>query len=142
MSYKATVVERPPVRLSVCRAETFPGGIPAAWQRLEERVGSLRGRKFYGLTLPEEGQLVYYAGVESRDAEEVRALGFPTLTIEGGRFARVKLDDWPEHTAEIGPIFDYLMQTYLMQPDAPTIEFYRSQTELHLLIPLVAETTT
>lgn len=142
MAYKATLVKRSPVRLSVCRAEAFPSGIRAAWQRLEERVGTLRGRKFYGLTLPEEGQLVYYAGVEPLDAEEVRALGFPTLTIEGGRFARVKLDDWSEHTAEIGPIFDYLMQTYPMQPGAPTIEFYRSQSELHLLIPLAEESNT
>jgi hypothetical protein len=44
--------------------------------------------------------------------------------------------DWNNHADEIGPIFDELMGTYKKDPSGPTVEFYRSQSELHLMIPL------
>ncbi len=48
----------------------------------------------------------------------------------------VKLMDWPNHVDEIGAIFDELMRNFPMAPNAPTLEYYRSQSELHLLVPL------
>lgn len=139
MKYKTTVVTLPELRLVVRQATEFPQGIKAAWQELEAPLTTLRGRKFYGLTYAEESGLVYYAGLEPQNEAEITRLGLPTLSIPGGDYARVKLMDWSNHTDEIGPIFDELMRHYEMKP-GPTIEFYRSQTELHLLIP-VSETS-
>lgn len=136
MKYKANLVDQPDIQLVVCRASEFPAGIKDSWQRLEGKLSSLKGRKFYGLTYLEDGHLVYYAGLEPLNKEEVTALGFPTLTLKGGKYARVKLLDWNNHADEIGPIFDELMETYKKDPNGPTVEFYRSQAELHLMIPL------
>lgn len=136
MQHKASIVSQPDLELIVCRASDFPSGIKDAWERLESKLASLKGRRFYGLTFFEEGHLVYYAGLEPVDDEEIRALGFPTLPLKGGKYARVKLMDWNDHTDEIGPIFDELMEEYKKDPTGPTVEFYRSQTELHLMIPL------
>jgi hypothetical protein len=89
----------------VTRADEFSSGIKAAWDRLESRLSSLRGRKFYGVTRCEGSQLVYFAGVEPTSDEEVSALGLPTMMIKGGKYARAKLLDWPNHTDKIGQIF-------------------------------------
>jgi hypothetical protein len=137
MEYKATIINQPEIQLIVCRAIEFPAGIKDSWERLESQLASLRGRKFYGLTYFEEGQLVYYAGLQPLDQSEISALGFPTLILKGGKYARVKLMDWNNHTVKIGEIFDYIMEEYRKDPSGPTVEFYRSQTELHLMIPLV-----
>ena len=137
MERRATVVDQPDVKLVVCRADEFPAGIKESWERLESKLASLRGRKFYGLTFWEDGHLVYYAGLQPLDEAEIRDLEFPTMTLKGGKYARVKLMDWNNHTNEIGGIFDELMQQYKKDPSGPTVEFYRSQTELHLMIPLV-----
>ena len=136
MEHKATVVQQPDVQLVVCRATEFPAGIRESWEQLESRLNSLRGRKFYGLTFFEDGHLVYYAGLQPLDENEIASLGFPVMTLKGGEYARVKLMDWNDHADEIGPIFDELMEQYPKDPDGPTVEFYRSQTELHLMIPL------
>lgn len=136
MKYKTTVVTLPELQLVACRATEFPEGIKAAWQKLEAPLSTKRGRKFYGLTYAEESGLVYYAALEPQDEAEIARLGFPTLSVPGGDYARAKLINWPDHTDEIGPIFDELMSHYEMKP-GPTIEFYRSQLELHLLIPVV-----
>jgi hypothetical protein len=137
MGHQASIVNQPDIELIVCRANEFPAGIKNSWERLESKLDSLKGRKFYGLTYFEGDHLVYYAGLQPLDEEEVTALGFPTLTLKGGKYARVKLMDWNNHADEIGPILDELMETYKKDPGGPTVEFYRSQSELHLMIPIV-----
>lgn len=136
MPYKATIVELPDVNLVVSRADSFPEGIEAAWNTLESKLTSLKGRKFYGLTVCEGDGLAYFAGVEAADDEEVARLGLTTMAIKGGRYAKAKLTDWQNHKDEIGRTFDRLMQDYDMDPNGASVEFYRSQSELHLLIPL------
>lgn len=136
MNHKATIFDQPDVELVVCRATEFPAGIKDAWERLESKLASLKGRKFYGLTYFEDGHLVYYAGLEPLGAEEIDALGFPTMTLKAGKYARVKLMDWNDHADEIGPIMEWLMEEYKKDHSGPTVEFYRSQKELHLMIPL------
>jgi hypothetical protein len=137
MAHKVTIIEQPDIELIVCRASEFPAGIKDSWQRLESKLASLKGRRFYGLTFFEGGRLVYYAGLQPVNDEEVASLGFPTMRLKGGKYARVKLQDWNNHTDEIGPIFDGLMEEYEKDPGGPTVEFYRSHSELYLMIPIV-----
>ena len=137
MEHKATIIDQPEIELIVCRASEFPAGIKDAWERLESKLASIKGRKFYGLTYFEDGQLAYYAGLQPLDSDEVNALGFPTLMLKGGTYVRVKLLDWNNHADEIGPIFDELMEEYKKDPSGPTVELYRNQSELHLMIPII-----
>ena len=136
MERRTTIVDQPDIELVVCRADEFPAGIKESWERLESKLASLKGRKFYGLTFWEDGHLVYYAGLQPVDEAEIQALGLPTLTLKSGKYARVKLMDWNDHVDEIGPIFDELIEEYKKDPSGPTVEFYRSHMELHLMIPL------
>lgn len=105
-------------------------GIGEAWAKLEARLPSLRGRRFYGTYLRGE----YRACVVQRD--DPAALGLETWTIPGGAYARRKLAHWREHTAKIGGIFAAMAAEHPVDPDRPSIEFYRSQDELILLLPI------
>jgi hypothetical protein len=137
LSSRITIVEIPSIHLVVCRAEADRGDeIKAAWRQLESKLPTLKGRKFYGLSYTEASGPAYYAGVEPLDAGEAAALGFPTLVLNGGKYARVKLKDWTKHTEEIPTIFDQLDQAVQRDPARPAVEFYRSQSELHLLVPV------
>ncbi len=137
MSHHVSVVDLPDMRLVISRAAVFPDDIKGAWQRLESKLDSLKGRKFYGLTYMEESGLAYYAALEPLDEAEVAALGYPTRVLKGGKYARVKLPDWEQHADEIGPILQELMQRYHKDPEGPSVEFYRSQAELLLMIPVL-----
>jgi hypothetical protein len=136
MTYKATIVDLPDLRLMVTHADEFPSGVQKAWDSLESRLSSLKGRKFYGVSRYEGSQLAYFAGVEPASDEEVQALGLPTMMIRGGKYARAKLLNWPNHTDKIGQIFSELTRDFPMDPNGWALEYYRSQSELHLLIPL------
>jgi len=108
MAYKATIVDLPDLKLMVVRADEFPSGLKAAWDGLESRLSSLKGRKFYGVSRYEGSQMVYFAGVVPASDGEVTALGLPTMTIKGGKYARAKILDWPKHTDQIAQTFGEL----------------------------------
>lgn len=136
MQSKASLVELPELHLVVSQAAEFPADLKGCWERLESKLPSLRGRKFYGLMFYKEGTPLYYAALETKDPQEIATLGFPTMTLKSGKYARVKLMDWPEHTDQIPEIFTELRSRYKKDGSKPDIEFYRSQTELYLLMPL------
>lgn len=129
-------MDLPDLRLIVVRADEFPSGVKTAWDRLESRLSSLKGRKFYGVSRHEGSQMAYFAGVVPASDEETTALGLPTMMIQGGKYARAKQLDWPNHTDKIGQIFSELMLDFPMDPNGWAFEYYRSPSELHLLIPL------
>ena len=45
--------------------------------------------------------------------------------------------NWLERIAEMGSIFILLRKWFCADPYRPNTEYYRSQSELHLLLPLL-----
>lgn len=109
-------------------------GAGQAFDKLESYLSSLRGRKFYGTFQAGE----YRACVALQPEDRPSELGLATWVIPGGRYARRKVKDWTEKVAQLGEMFDALAEEYQADPERPSIEFYRSQSELHLLLPVLS----
>jgi len=107
-----------------------PQGAGEAFDRLEARLPSLKGRKFYGTLL--NGEYRACVALEAQDAPAT--MGLESWTIPGGAYARRKLERWPERLPEIGQIFGALAAEYPRDPARPNVEFYRSQKELLLFM--------
>jgi hypothetical protein len=136
---KATIIERPLLRLITSKSKSFPEGNREAMDAIESRLETLKGRKMYGLAYETARGMDYYAGLVPKGEAEERKfseLGFGILEIEVGACARVKLRDWSSRIDQIGPTFGAMIEEYGIDPSKPQIEYYRSQTELHLLLPL------
>ena len=103
----------------VSRADEFPSGVEAARDRLESEVSLLTHCTCYGVTPCEGSQLVYFAGLEPVDGEEVSSLRFAAMMIKGGEYARARLFDWPNHTYRIGEICGELMRDFQERPGWP-----------------------
>jgi hypothetical protein len=130
---KSSVIQQPPLRLITVKAKSFPEGIRPAWQELESRR-KIKGRKAYGVIRGEE----YFAGLVSDGELEERVTGLPVVEVPGGPCARVKLDNW-QHIAQIGSLFEQMAAAHEVDSSRPALEFYRSFTELHLLLPVKVE---
>lgn len=113
-----------------------PAGSGAAFQHLESRLSSLKGRKFYATYHYATGQ--YRACVALEPADDVSQIGLDTWTIPGGKYAQRKLDDWTDHADEIPRVFEALSRQYSgrIDPSRPSIEFYKSEKDLRLLLPI------
>ena len=122
------MARRDPIDVWYVAADGGPAGAPAAFAELERRVGSLRGRKFFGTF--HDGE--YRACVAIRDDDDA-ALGLPRGTIPGGRFAkRVWKGGWDC----IGATVDEMAKEHRPDCARPTIEFYRREHEVVLFLPV------
>jgi hypothetical protein len=128
------LVTRDPVTVMYVVSPKGPQSAAETFDRLEARLPSLKGRKFYGTMLNGE----YRACVALEPEDSPDTMGLETWTIPGGAYVRRKLTDWPEHADEIGEIFTTLAAEHPRDPARPNVEFYRSQKELLLFMAVAA----
>lgn len=132
-------VERNEIEVLRVRANMKGKGPAEAMQVLEAKLPSIKGRKFYGIfrVLPDGEE--YYACVERTPLDDPTTLGLEVGIVPGGLYVRRKVLDWERVIAEgkLGGIFQEMVKRYRIDSGRPEIEFYRSMTELHLLVPVL-----
>jgi hypothetical protein len=134
------VVERDEVAVMFRSAEKDEQAeIERAWSELEQAVGSLRGRKFFGAFDPVSG--VYRACVALRAGDDPESLELERGALPGGRYVRVRLEGEPPDVYRlIGPTFEQLAAARAdRDPSRPSLEYYRRRDQIDLLLP-VAQT--
>ncbi len=131
-----TLVQRPEVTVMFKRADDQHQSITRAWAELEQALGSLRGRRFYGVLDPESRE--YRACVELRRGDDPQMLELELGTLPGGRYVRERLyGEPPAVHALIAPAFERLAQRADSDRGRPSIEFYRRRDAIDLLQPVV-----
>jgi hypothetical protein len=129
------IVERDEIAVMFKRVSDFPAGISKGWADLEEAIGSLRGRKFYGAVDRAAGE--YWVCVEIREGDDPEELGLEVGSLPGGRYLRARLQGEPPGVYDlIAPTFDRLAHAALPDPTRPSIEFYRRRDSIDLLMPI------
>ncbi len=111
--------------------------ITRTWSEVEAAVGSLQGRRFYGVF--DVGANEYRVCVEWRDGDDAHVLGLEEGSLPGGRYARERLRGQPPALYQsIKPAFERLAQRHDRGPSRPELEFYRSHGVIDLLYPVAA----
>jgi hypothetical protein len=105
---------------------------PLAMAALEAKLPSFKGRKFYGVALGDE----YRTCATIVAADDANALPHPTWTLPGGRHVRRRILDYERNLHLIGPTIEELRRRADADPSRPAIEFYRSQRELLVMVPV------
>jgi hypothetical protein len=105
---------------------------PKAFEELEAKLSSLKGRKFYGVILGDE----YRACVAMNLEDDPLSLPHPTWTLPGGKYVRRRVPRWEENLHTIGQTCEMLRRRADFDPSRPVIEYYRSQRELLLMVPV------
>ena len=130
------VVEREEVRVMFRRTRDEQESITRAWAEVEALIGSLRGRKFYGLFDPETKE--YRVCVQWQEGDDALALDLEEGTIPDGRYARERLQGKPPAVyGLIQPTMERLAGRTDVDPSRPEIEFYRRHDTIDLLVPVV-----
>ncbi|MDT4987322.1 MAG: hypothetical protein QOI74_1416 [Micromonosporaceae bacterium] len=108
--------------------------IGPAWDRLESAIGSLRGRRFFGV-FDDSG--IYRCCVQARPDDDSVRLGLDSGVIPGGRYlcATVRAPQ-PAAYALITPTFHELRDNSERDSTRPSIEYYRRHDRIDLLMPV------
>ena len=117
-------------------ADDTQAAISSAWQELESRFESLRGRKFFGTFDPVSNE--YRACVQLQPDDDPAHLGLHEGVLPGGAYVRARLrGEPPAIYREIARGFEELERRSSHDPSRPSIEFYRRRDEIDLLLPVV-----
>jgi len=135
-----TFVELVPIPVLRVRADWDRGGPAAAMAIVESKLTSLKGRKFYGTFRPTPEGEEYFACVARIDADEPAQLGLETGEIPGGWYARRKIREWEKDLTQLAVQFNEMGRALgeRVDPSRPHIEFYRSQAEMLVFVPVRA----
>ena len=118
------------------KADMKGKGPSAAFSLLESKLPTLKGRKFYGtFQFTPDGE-DYYACVVRIDTDDPEKMQLETGKIPGGWYARSKLMDWEKNLSKLPSLFEEMAGTHDVDPKRPSLEFYRSQAEMHLFLPV------
>jgi predicted transcriptional regulator YdeE len=126
------------IKVASVKSTNGPQSAGQAFMKLERRMTSLRGRKMYGLYYPKSRD--YYAGVKIDNLNQSR-MGLEECEIPYGKYARFKIKEWGRKIHDINLYFKKLINlckdyNYIEDFERPEIEFYRSQKELIVLLPV------
>jgi len=109
--------------------------ITRGWAEVEDAVGSLRGRKFYGVFDETRGE--YRVCVQVREGDDAAAPGLETGTLPGGRYAQVPTAGRSARRLRADRAdVESLAVRADRDPSRPGIEFYRRHDVIDLLLPV------
>ena len=133
---ETTYVELQEIPVLRVRADMKGKGPSSAFNLLESKLPTIKGRKFYGTFQPKRDGEEYYACVVRIDTDDPEKMELGTGVIPGGWYARSKLMDWEKNLSKLPGLFEEMARTHDVDPKRPSLEFYRSQTELQLFLPV------
>jgi hypothetical protein len=138
-----TYVELNQIPIMRVKADMKGKGPSAAMDSLESKLPTLKGRKFYGVFHETPDGEEYYACVARSDADDPGKMQLETGVIPGGMYARRKILDWEKkiRDGQLPQLYQELVKAHDIDPTRPSIEFYRSQTELQLFVPVRSSPT-
>src|ERR1700758_4391477 len=93
------------IRVFYIKATSFPEGILEAHQKLHSLIHFSTGRKYFGVSRPEKGTIVYKAAAEELDADEGKKLGCDTLLLKKGKYICVTVHDYRKDPQSIQRTF-------------------------------------
>ena len=124
------------IRLMCLKSPDGPHSAEDTFWRLENHLSSLRGRKFFGVSKLEKGNLTYLACVNMEEGDSRNINWMQEVTLEKGIYDREKISDWKKNLGQIPTVIDRVAAGSSVDSERYVIEFYRSERELFLLIPI------
>lgn len=128
------------IKIFYVTARSFPDGILDAHNELHTLVPFSVGRKYFGLSRPENnGEIVYKAATEETFTGESEKYKCETLVIKRGKYVSLAVKDFRKDPLSISKAFQELLRQPNIDPQGYCVEWYSNNEEVvHCMIRLDA----
>lgn len=117
-------------------AASFPDGALAAHQQLHSLVPYTTKRRYFGISRPENGPIVYRAAAEELSDGEAKRLGCPTLVLKKGRYVTDTVKNYKKNLSQMETTFGLLLQHPEIDPYGYCVEWYISDDDVKCMVRL------
>ncbi len=126
-----TIVVDKDITVFYIRAETFPDGIEAAFNKLNSLFPFSKERRIFGVSRPENMDgIVYRAAAEEMYEGEAEKLQCDRLILPKGKYIALEVHDFRKAMMSIDRAFKQLLNHPNLDPQGYCVEQYASDKEV------------
>jgi hypothetical protein len=118
-------------------ATSFPEGVLAAHQQLHALVPYSSTRRYFGLSRPEIGKIVYHAAMEEMEKGEAEKFSCETMEVKKGDYIYVDIKDFMKDIPSIQRAFNELLKHPDLDPQGYCVEWYLNQQDVRCMIRII-----
>lgn len=124
------------IKVLYVTASSFPEGIMASRTKLDKLVPFLKDRRYFGISRPKNGTIVYKAAAEEINQEEAEKSGCDTLVLRKGKYVCLTIGDFMKDIQSIERSFRKLLSHPGLDPNGYCIEWYLNDKDVKCMIRL------
>ena len=124
------------IKVFYITAKSFPDGIIDAHRKLHELVPFSTDRKYFGISRPENGTIVYKAATEETSQGEAEKLNCDTLILKKGKYICLTINDYMKDLQSIERAFKTLLSHPNLDPEGYCVEWYLNNKDVKCMIRL------
>ena len=118
------------------QAGSFPEGIEEAHQKLHAIIPFSMNRRYFGISRPVNGVIVYHAAAEEIKDGEAEKLKYPGFQIEKGEYICITIENFMQDIQTISHAFDRLTAHKDIDPKGYFVEWYLNGKDVRCMIKL------
>lgn len=123
------------VRLYCVQASSFPAGILAAFNRLENIFTDVPLRDCFGISyMNEDGDIIYKAAIAASHIENSH--GCEEFTLVQGEYLTTTIKNWRQNVPAIGQTFKTLIADARMDKTFPCVEWYENEEDVICMVKI------
>lgn len=124
------------IKVFFVEAKSFPEGIMEAHQKLHGLVPFDRERRYFGISRPENGPIVYKAATEETFSGEAEELNCQTMVLKKGRYISSVVKNFQKEPQRIEKAFNELLTYDNLDPQGYCVEWYQNEQDVKCMIRL------
>jgi hypothetical protein len=132
---ESTQIEKD-IKLFCIIADSFPEGILDAHKKLHSIIPFTTSRRYFGISRPEQGVIVYRAAAEEIEADKGKEFGCEPFTIIKGNYVSITILDYIKDPQLIFKAFEKLTEHPDIDPNGYCVEWYYNDKDVKCMVRL------
>ena len=124
------------IKVFYVTATSFPDGIKQAHEKLHSLIPFSKDRRYFGISRPENGIIIYRAAAEELNDREAESLNLDTLILKKGNYISLTINNYVKDIPAIGEAFKLLLSNRDIDPQAYCVEWYLSDKDVKCMVRL------
>jgi hypothetical protein len=122
------------IKVLCVTAASFPEGVQKAHETLHALVPFFGDRKYFGLSRPENGSIVYKAAAEEKEKDEAERFGCERIVIKKGQYICHTVLNFMNDIPAFGKAFQELLTNPGLDPEGYCVEWYLNERDVKCMV--------
>ena len=131
-----TIVIDKDIDLIYEQAVSFPDGVKSAHEKIHSLFPFTSERRYFGISRPEGGVIIYRAAVEETTQGEAERFGLPKMILKKGNYISTVVYRFMDDIPAIGTTFQQLLNYPEIDPQGYCVEWYFNRHDVRCMVRL------